>query len=545
MRRWLLLKFKLMDAQGMFRTWMFLSGFGVALSAADATTTTPNSGLMPDGVSVPSLPRAPTEGGAAMAIMDAMLQGSCFLPDFKVGADTCTLLTGYPMACVRFTTHWPFGIMESSDKYGHTGLNFDGHLKSLRQAMQLDQADKNGNTPASDSGGTGTGSGGAGSGSGGTGTGVTAPAKQAESVTTRGVMAITKNLSPIYSGGQQQADNTRTNHSLGRALPPPMAMTAVAAILEIVTFGQFCSADFLTTTNWGTDWFLADADRGPSSAWRGTVSSYMYDTRTSGEANRSVAMTFSGLSMADVWGLYTHGQNATRVGRSSSGYCSQVGNLLQSGHVAWQLVAAPIFFWNVLHTERGGVTYWDLHDPQSISASGRIAAVPKLIPGTKVQNMYPGDALGCPEKDCGLYDGTGTFGTQARFLAIPIAEQRSSSRGPEKTMAVLLYPYFTCCRLCMGSKETITRQLDAKAGNEFNWGLALRGLGDDNSGTQEESDKQKKTTEDKITEMREKRATQLKRKSELSSKATMTAAETEEMAGINKDLGSADSSCLN
>ncbi len=503
----------------MLRRLSLLALMSSVLSAAD-----PNAGLMPDGVSVASLPAAPTEGGAAMAIMDAMLQGSCFLPDFKIGADTCTLLNGYPMACVRFTTHFPFGIIESSDKYGHTGLKFDGHLETLKQVMQLDQADSNGSTPSG-------------------GGGAAAAPGQVESVLSRGVTAITKNLPTVFAGGQQQGDASRIAQSLGRSLPPPMAMTAVAAILEIVTFGQFCNADFLATTNWGTDWFVADADRGPSSSWRGTVSAYMYDSRTAGEANLSVSMTMSGTSMADVWGLYTHGQNAPRVGRSSSAYGSQVTNMLASGHVAWQMVSAPLFFWNILHTERGGVMYWDLHDPQAITATGRLAAVPKLIPGTLIQNMYPGDGAGCPEKDCGLFDGTGVSGTQARFLGIPLAEQRSMGRGSEKTMAVLLYPYFTCCRTCMASQETVERQFDLEAGNEFTWGLALRGVGDDNSGDQQKSDQQKQQTEQKVAELREKRAKQLQRKSELQSRGSLTAAEQAELTQINTDLGGADSSC--
>jgi len=379
-----------------------VGAYGVANSGSSESDKTP-SGDMPFKVSVASFPPAVTEANASLAIVQGMVLSNCFLDDWRIGVDTCPGASMNPLqACVRFTSYYPFGIMEGSDRYGQTGLNFKGQVAYMKQMLPK----------------------------------ITAVSK---------LMKVT--------GVGDQVSQSRIAHTVGRATAPPLGVTVISAIIEILSFGQACQYDFMLKANTGIYWFMADIDRGPGGGWKATISPYLRGP-LSGMSQTSLLWTRTGYALVDYDNFLTWGQCADNLGRSSTGHGSSVANMLRAMSNAWMLVTSPMFFpWGLAHDDIGGPMRWPYHDTMSVSPAGMLAQMPKMRTGMRVQTLYPGSMSGCPDTECYKHYGLGEPGTNPRILGLYLAEQRSAPLGRENLMAVLLYPYITCCVLCISDIE--------------------------------------------------------------------------------------------
>ena len=386
-----------------------VAGYGAAASGSSSETESPvPAGIIPFKVSVADIPPAVTEANATLAIIHGMTVANCFLDDWRVGVDTCPGATLNNLkTCVRFTSYFPFGIMEGSDRYGHTGLNFKGQVDYMNQMLPK-------------------------------------------------ITAVSKLMDKTHVG--DQVSQSRIAHTVGRATAPPLGVATISAIIQVITFGQGCQYDFLLKANTGIYWFMSDIDRGPGGGWKSTVSPYLRGP-LAGMSNTSLMWTRTGYSMVDYDSFLTWGQCADNLGRSSTGHGSAIANMLRAMSEAWMLISSPMYIpWGLGHDDIGGPMRWPYHDSQSVSSAGMLAQMPKMRPGMKMQMLYPTDSGGCPDTECYKYYGLGEQGTNPRFLGLYLAEQRSAPVGRDNLMAILLYPYITCCVLCISDvTETAKR----------------------------------------------------------------------------------------
>jgi hypothetical protein len=401
------------------RTILVLLLFPVIMLGAEADA---NTGWFPDDVALANMPPATKEKDASMAMLEGMIDGSCLLEDIEFGSDQCQILYAQ-VACLRVSTYWPWGVMEGTNEYGLTGLDWQGHVKFMKKAV-------NSVLPTSRS--------------------------QDSSKASDGAMGGALDSSVKYV------------HTVGRSLPPPIALTAIAAVLNIATYGQWCPMDSTTLSNQGIDWYSPEMDRGITGGRNTWISPY-FDSPTLGALSlASITLTQSGLSSLDVFGILSNGQNGDQIGRASSGYNSMIDNLLRNMVNAAQITYAPSLYYGWKHYDVGGVTRWDNHDSDSITAQGKLSNIPKFVIGTNVQVLYPGDLNGCPEKECWKFWGDGTEGTLPRLASIFIAEQRSLPKD-DKVLSLLFYPYLTCCRNCQldTTGAQVVRQVNPIVGDGF------------------------------------------------------------------------------
>lgn len=408
-------------------------------------------GLLPDNVSVVKFPRPIGDVAYPLGIARSIIFGNCFFENISLGVDTCTLpVLEIPLVCVRFTSALPYGFIEASDRYAHTSMNVLTLLHHMSEFIPPPKS--NGENSALN--------------------------KAWEKLKQSGgriFNLLTKDMNNVYA--QEATGFGRSGHKyaqgLGRSGPMPSLYITLMAILEVMTLGTICSVDFQIPSIAGRWWFLADANTGITSSWRGIPSSSLFNSAGAGFYWTSIMTTLFAFG-SDILGFTNNGQSSDLIPRGGTTGGAQVVGLTRASAIAWDTVNAPFLFWGILHWRPGGYMNQMVIE-EGVSIEGMLAMTPMLQPFvTYYSSLWPGDLHGCPAQQCHKYMKIGEMGLNAATFQVPAQEattwNKASRALVDKNLAVILWPKLTCCRICqLDIDAALARQYNLKVGDEFLW----------------------------------------------------------------------------